>query len=115
MRQDPVATNPDLYRVVMENDRVRVLEYRDRAGDRTTPHDHPDSVMLTLTSFRRRLHEGARSVDVALEAGQVRWLGAQQHSGENIGDSTTHVIFVELKETPPGSPTATPSLGPADG
>lgn len=115
MKQDPVATNPDLYSVVMENDRVRVLEYRDRAGDRTTPHDHPDSVMLTLSGFRRRLYQGDRAVDVTLEAGQVRWLDAQGHAGENIGDTATHVIFVELKEPPPGPRAATGSLGPTEG
>lgn len=55
MSLDPVATNPDNYTVVFENDRVRVLEYTDRPGDRTTPHLHPDSVMYTLSSFRRLL------------------------------------------------------------
>ena len=35
MSDDPLVTNPGLYRLVMENDRVRVLEYRDRPGDRT--------------------------------------------------------------------------------
>ena len=38
MRMDPVETNPELYHVVFENDRVRVLEYRDVPGDSTTPH-----------------------------------------------------------------------------
>jgi hypothetical protein len=37
MDDDPVLTNPGLYSVVMENERVRVLEYRDRPGDATTP------------------------------------------------------------------------------
>ena len=55
---DPTVSNGDLYRVVFENDRVRVLEYLDGPGDRTTPHAHPDSVMVTLSSFRRRLHAG---------------------------------------------------------
>ena len=58
MQLDPVATNPDLYRVLFENDVVRVLEYHDRPGDRTTPHAHPNSVMYTLSSFRRRLLAG---------------------------------------------------------
>ncbi len=115
MKQDPIGTNPDLYSVVMENDRVRILEYRDRAGDRTTPHVHPDSVMVTLSGFRRRLHQGDRSADVALEAGQVRWLDAQEHAGENIGETPTHVIFVELKEAPARPRAATGSLGPTDG
>jgi hypothetical protein len=26
------------------------------------------------------------------------WLPAQQHAGENIGDTDTHVLFVELKD-----------------
>ncbi len=31
---DPTVTDPDLYRVIFENDRVRVLEYRDGPGER---------------------------------------------------------------------------------
>jgi beta-alanine degradation protein BauB len=111
MERDPAATNPDLYRVIMENERVRVLEYRDRPGDRTTPHGHPDSVMVTLSAFRRRLIDGDRSAEVELTEGLVRWLPAQEHAGENIGDTETHVIFVELKE-PGAGPGADPALGP---
>ncbi|WP_136709090.1 cytoplasmic protein [Agromyces sp. H66] len=96
--QDPTVTNADLYRVVFENDRVRVLEYRDAPGAKTTPHRHPDSVMVTLSSFRRRLTVDDRVAEVELPVGAARWLGAQEHSGENIGDTETHVIFVELRE-----------------
>jgi beta-alanine degradation protein BauB len=35
-----------------------VLDYRDRPGDRTKPHRHPDSVMITLTGFQRRISSG---------------------------------------------------------
>ena len=108
---DPVETNPDLYRVLFENDRVRVLEYVDRPGDATTPHNHPDSVMVTLSSFRRRLSSGDQQVEVELPAFQARWLDAQEHSGSNIGDTDTHTIFVELKELAPGR-TDAPTLGP---
>jgi hypothetical protein len=108
---DPTVTDPDKYKVVFENDRVRVLEYRDQPGQKTSPHRHPDSVMHTLTSFRRRLiGEDGRSVDVALPQGTTRWLDAQTHSGENIGDSDTHVLFVELKGTDEASGGA---LGPS--
>ena len=96
---DPVQTNPDLYRVLLENDRVRVLEYTDRPGDRTTPHEHPDSVMHTLSAFRRRLSSGDQLREVEMAAGLTGWLPAQQHSGENIGDTNTHVLFVELKDS----------------
>ncbi len=112
MRLDPAVTNPDYYKVIFENDRVRVLEYTDRPGARTTVHAHPDSLMYTLSSFRRRLHSGDRQRDVELQAGSVNWLPAQQHSGENIGDTPTHAIFVELKAQPPGTPTDA-ALGPS--
>ncbi len=108
---DPTITDPDKYKVVFENDRVRVLEYRDEPGQKTSEHGHPDSVMVTLASFERRLFgAGGESRDVKLERGEVRWLDAQTHSGENIGDAPSHCFFVELKEgreTPSGE-----SLGP---
>jgi hypothetical protein len=49
--RDPTETDPDKYKVVFENERVRVLEYRDGPGDRT-PHRHPDSVTYTLGPSR---------------------------------------------------------------
>lgn len=104
MSLDPAATNPDHYRVLFENDRVRVLEYLDRPGDRTTPHAHPDSVMYTLSSFRRRLAAHGQEREVEMTAGTVGWLPAQQHHGENVGETPTRVLFVELKEPAPGRP-----------
>ena len=74
-----------------------MLEYRDQPGHRTTPHAHPDSVMYTLSSFRRRLIAGDQEREVELAAGQAMWLSAPQHAGHNIGDTETHVLFVELK------------------
>lgn len=96
---DPTITNPELYHLLFENDRVRVLEYVDQPGDATKPHSHPDSVMVTLSAFRRRLRSAAGEVDVELPAFQARWLDAQEHSGTNIGETPSHTIFVELKES----------------
>jgi hypothetical protein len=112
MTTDPVLSNPELYSVIFENERVRVLEYLDHPGQESIPHDHPDSVMVTLSSFDRRLASGADSVDVTMPAFTARWLGAQSHSGLNTGSTETHCIFVELKE-PPLQPRSEPSrLGP---
>ena len=111
--EDPTVTDPGLYRVLFENDRVRVLEYRDEPGARTHPHRHPDSVMVTLSSFRRRVSSGGRSAEVDLAAGQARWVGAQEHVGENIGDTPSHSIFVELKEPSPTAADRPAPLGPS--
>ena len=96
--RDPVVTDGDKYTVLMENERVRVLEYRDSPGQRTTPHYHPDYVLCALSSFNRRLtlsdgRGGVREV----RAGEVVWGKAQSHIGGNVGDTDTHVIIVEIK------------------
>ena len=110
---DPVATDPDHYRVVWENDRVRVLEYRDAPGDATHLHDHPDSVMVTLSCFERVITAGDREAPVQLEAGQARWLDAQTHKGRNVGTTETHAMFIELKEPLSSAATKRPTLGPS--
>lgn len=98
-RPDPAVTDPANYRVIFENERVRVLEYRDTPGTVTRPHFHPGSVMYTLSSFDRRLVFPDRAVEVRKTAGEVSWLDAQLHHGENIGTTDTHVLFIELKDS----------------
>jgi hypothetical protein len=110
---DPAETDPQLYRVVWENERVRVLEYRDAPGDATHLHSHPDSVMVTLSSFQRVISAGGRDVPVDLGAGQIRWLDAQEHQGRNVGRTATHAVFIELKEPRPGAPRTDAALGPS--
>jgi hypothetical protein len=110
---DPVVTDPRLYRVVLENERVRVLEYRDAPSDATHLHAHPDSVMVTLSSFQRVISAGGREVPVTLEAGEVRWLDAQEHQGRNVGQTASHSVFIELKEPRPGPPRPGAALGPS--
>ena len=107
---DPTITDPDHYRVIFENERVRVLEYTDQPGDATHDHEHPDSVMYTLSSFRRRLHHGDQQREVDITSGFVGWVPAQRHRGENIGETPTHAILIELEEGLPGS--ADGRLGP---
>jgi hypothetical protein len=111
--KDPLVTDPQLYRVLWENDRVRVLEYRDTPGDVTHMHAHPDSVMVTLSSFQRVIAAGGQEIPVNLEAGEVRWLDAQEHQGRNVGQTATHSVFIELKEPRPGSPGPDTALGPS--
>jgi hypothetical protein len=124
MSADPARTDPDKYRVIFENDRVRVLDYRDQPGDKTHPHQHPDSLMYTLSAFERRLHAGQGTRDVVMEPGRAHWLPAQAHAGENIGTTPTHVLFVELKEAGPAhrggishaspeTPPPPPAIGPS--
>ena len=96
--QDPIATDGDKYSVVLENERVRVLRYHDEPGDRTTQHAHPDYVLYAESSFKRRLTlPDGRKQEVEVKTGSVGYMKAHIHIGENIGDTNTDVIIVELK------------------
>jgi quercetin dioxygenase-like cupin family protein len=96
--RDPVVTDGDKYKVVLENERVRVLEYRDSPGQRTSPHRHPDYVLCALSAFKRRLvvTDGREAVR-EFRPGEVAFGKSQSHIGENVGSTDTHVLIVELK------------------
>jgi len=97
--QDPIVTDGDKYSVILENDRVRVLRYHDKPGDKTLPHAHPDYVLYAESSFKRRLtFSDGQKKEVDVKAGSVVWMKGHIHIGENIGDTDTDVIMVELKE-----------------
>ena len=96
---DPVKTDSDKYRVVFENERVRILEYRDKPGDKTTMHGHPDFVVVARSAFSRQLTlPGGKTIKREFKPGEVMWTDAHSHIGENIGDTGTDVLIIELKE-----------------
>ena len=101
--QDPVQTDGDKYRVILENERVRVLEYRDLPGEKTHQHRHPAFVLYALGPFKRTITlPDGKVLSREFKAGDVLWSDAQTHIGENVGQTETHVIMVELKENPVG-------------
>lgn len=99
---DPVATDGDKYKVLLDNDRVRVLAYTDQPGDRTQPHEHPAFVVYALAPFKRRLQlADGRSLVREFKAGDVLYSNGEAHVGENIGTTPTQIIMVELKPPRP--------------
>jgi len=76
-----------------------LLEYRDKPGDATQLHSHPDSVIIPLANFSRVIAAAGVEHAVELRAGQPRWLDAQQHQGRNVGETDSHALFVELKQS----------------
>lgn len=96
--QDPARTDAGKYSVILENDRVRVLKYRDKPGEKTSRHHHPDFVLYALAPFKRRLTfaDGTKK-ERDFKAGDVIFMKDQIHIGENIGTTETDVVIVELK------------------
>jgi len=99
MAQDPIVTDGDKYKVLLENDKVRVLSYMDHPGEKTAMHHHPNFVLYAITPFKRTLTLGdGKIITREFKAGDVLWSPAQSHIGENIGSTDTNVVIVELKD-----------------
>ena len=96
---DAVASDPDKYHVVLENERVRVLDYSDHPGQKTSLHHHTAFVLHALGPFERKLHfpDGTSRV-LSFHGGETMFMPAQSHAGENVGTTDTHVLIVELKQ-----------------
>ncbi len=96
--QDAVTTDPDKYKVIFENERVRVLDYRDKPGEKTKRHKHPAFVLYALSAFKRNIHlDNRKIIPREFKTGDIIWSEEQIHIGENIGETETHVLIVELK------------------
>ena len=111
--QDPVPRYPGNYTVMLENDRVRVMDFQLRRGAHEEMHMHPAHVLYVLTGFRIRFTfpDGTTKVRET-KTGDVLYSEAVMHSPENIGDTDAHGILIELKTPAPGArsgATAVPS------
>ena len=96
--EDPLIVAPAHYKVRFENDRVRVLEGFDAPGEKIAMHGHPDTLMVALSPFKRKLTLGSgRVIETESKPGDVRWMPAQSHAGENTGSTETRALFIEFK------------------
>ncbi len=102
--QDAVQSQPQNYRVMLENDRVRVLEYNGRPGMGVCGdgmHSHPPhlAVLLSTGTIRMKMPDGKVEVHSDIPVGAVFWGNAETHEVENIGGSNIRMLLIELKST----------------
>jgi quinol monooxygenase YgiN/quercetin dioxygenase-like cupin family protein len=91
----------------MENDRVRVLDFKLKKGAQETSHVHPAHVVYVLTGFKIRFtFPDGKTAIRKTQTGDVLFSEAVTHASENIGDTDAHGLLVELK-TPGEQKTAT--------
>jgi hypothetical protein len=99
--QDPAKTSPKSYRVALENDRVRVLEYFNRPGLGPCGrglHYHPAHVDIILTDLRAKVVQDGKTTIEKVKAGAVLWFDAEWHEVENVDKTASRVYMVEIKD-----------------
>ena len=102
---DALLAAPASHRVLLENDRVRVLEVVIEPRTREPEHTHQAaSVMIVDEPARIRYYAGdalrfeSQDRSGAPPGARVRWMEPEgPHSVENIDEHRYHAIRVELK------------------
>ena len=103
---DALIAAPGHHSVLLENDRVRVLDTRIAPGETVPVHTHRWPSVLYVLQWAhcvRRDTGGSVLMDTRIggsipQAGAVLWSPPlPPHTLENVGESQIHVIAVELK------------------
>ncbi len=104
---DALVAAPAHHEVLLENERVRVLDSRIKPGETVPVHTHRWASLLYVlgtSDFIRYDNEGnavfdSRTAASSIEAGMVTWSPPlQAHSVQNVGNTEIRVISIELKD-----------------
>jgi quercetin dioxygenase-like cupin family protein len=97
--QDPVKQSPQYYKVLLENDQVRVLEYRLKPGEKEPMHTHSDGVLYIFGDAKMRTtYPDGRTEESAGGAGEAHWRNPVTHALENIGTTEAHALAIDVKK-----------------
>jgi quercetin dioxygenase-like cupin family protein len=98
MTQEAAQVAPHIYKVLFENERVRLLDVRMKPGDESSQHSHPDYLLYALEGGQVKLTDASgQSAEVDIHAGDTMWREAEEHSALNVGSTDIRALFVELK------------------
>jgi len=82
---DPLQVAPHIYKLVFENEKVRVLLQTVRNGETQPVHAHPDRVMVYLQSCAWLEDDGVGGEQMQLfKIGEAVWSPADTHGGSAI-------------------------------
>lgn len=95
---DPLEVAGNVYKLKMENDRVRVFNVTFKVGDKAIMHHHPDHLVYVIKGGKLKLTSEGKTNILDLADGDAVYLNAQSHEAENIGPSAVALLVVELKK-----------------
>ena len=97
---DAVRIEPTRFKVIFENDRVRVVRLRFAPHERGVMVSHPPRVLVTLTDVSvKLLFADGRTDERGAPAGVAAWLDTETLQTENARSEPLEVVLVEPKST----------------
>jgi quercetin dioxygenase-like cupin family protein len=96
--QDAAKADPAHYKVVSENDQVRILKVHYGPGEKSVMHSHPDSIAVYLSNAKVKMtFPDGKTQEAEVKAGDSQFTPAATHLPENVGTGEVELILVELK------------------
>ena len=86
---DPAVVASNVFKVLNENDKVRVLDVVSKPGDVAKMHSHPDHVVYVVTGGRASFTSGDKTQEMELKTGSVNFFDAQENEMKNIGNTNS--------------------------
>ncbi len=95
---DPVVASPNNYKLLMENEEVRVVEMTLKAGEIDNEHSHLPETAYFISGGKIKIHvPDADAMEADIPDGHVMWHEPWTHRVENVGTSDVKAILVESK------------------
>ena len=103
--QDPVKVAPNHFKVLLENERVRVLDFHAKQGEKIGMHSHPDYITYPIASAGKTKFTSpdGKVTEQPASVGRATYHDAETHASEYVGPGKIHVLLVELKGPAPGN------------
>ena len=98
---DPVVVSPDRFKILLENEHVRVVEYMLGPGERDQWHTHPPKVSYVVSGGELRIHlADGTSFPSDEKEGTAVWMNAlPRHYAENVGTTPVRIVLIEVKSS----------------
>jgi quercetin dioxygenase-like cupin family protein len=96
---DAVSASPDKFKVLLENDHVRVVLYELLPGERDEWHTHPAKVSYVVAGGTLRITTGDGQTFLSEEkVGSAWWMGELgRHFAQNVGSTPVRIVLTEIK------------------
>jgi beta-alanine degradation protein BauB len=96
---DAVKFSPANFKLLLENEHVRVLEYSLKPNEKDTPHTHPAKSSYVVSGGKIKVYlENGETLIFDEKAGTADWGNyVGKHSVENIGNTTVIIVLTEIK------------------
>ena len=96
---DALKSSPANFSLLLENEYVRVLEYRLNPGEKDQWHTHPAKSSYVVSGGELKVYrENGDTLFFNENAGSTSWMGhVGKHYVENIGKTPIKIILTEVK------------------